>query len=85
MTPDEALLAARTAGIQRRFRVHPHAQKRANQRGAAYEDIRNALITATSATFQTNGRWKLVGRDLDNEELICVVAIEDDVLVVTLF
>lgn len=49
-------------------------------------DIEKALTTATSATLQDDGTWKLAGGyDRDQDELTLIVAFEGHVLVVTIF
>jgi hypothetical protein len=68
-----------------RLRLDEHAQDRADERGASYRDVRCALMGATSCVIQPNGRYCLVGRDLDGDELTTVCIIEQSVVVVTLF
>lgn len=63
-----------------------HALLRMDGRGANPNDVRNALITATSARRQERGTWRIEGgRDLDGDDLTAIVDIEADVIVVTLF
>lgn len=54
------------------------------QRGASYEDVRHALENAIGCRPDEE-RWRVESNDLDGDELTVVVAIEDDVVVVTLF
>ncbi|MBX3249583.1 MAG: DUF4258 domain-containing protein [Myxococcales bacterium] len=85
MTEDEVREVVRTAAVQRRFRLSNHAKERCVARRVAYEDVRHALSTALRAHEQPNGCWRVTGRDLDDDDLTCIIAIEDDVVVVTLF
>jgi hypothetical protein len=55
------------------------------QRNVRREDVRHALVAARVCRAQPNGRYKATGPDLDGDDLDVVVAIEDGVLVVTLF
>jgi hypothetical protein len=58
-----------------------------DERDAATDDVCNALITATSTAHDPErDRWKVTGgADLDGDVLSVVVAIEANVIVVTLF
>ncbi len=87
MRESEALALIKTAAVQRRFILGDHAMKRVRERGGGPADIRNALMTATRCRWQPdNGRWKILdGVDLEGDELICIVAIDDGVVVVTVF
>ena len=63
-----------------------HALLRMDTRGASRNDVRRALITATSARRQDRGTWRVEGgRDLEGDDLTAIVDIEADVIVVTLF
>ncbi len=73
------------AGL-RAIRLSGHARKRADERGANFEDVRKALMTATSSKPEGGDKYKIDGgHDLDGDSLSLVVAIEDKLLVVTLF
>ena len=56
-------------------------------RGAMPEDVRNALVTATAATWQADrGNWRVSGgADCAGDELTAIVDIEADLIVVTIF
>lgn len=60
---------------------------RPGYRGASYEDIRCALLSAKHAIHQSDkDTWKVTGgRDTDGDSLDVVVVVEADVLVVTIF
>ena len=63
-----------------------HAILRMDDRGASRDDVRSALITATSARLQERGTWRVDGgRDLEGDDLTAIVDLEADVIVVTLF
>jgi hypothetical protein len=72
------------AGANRIFLTR-HARRRMGERGATYEDIRHALMTAESCTAQTDGTYEVPSTDLDEEELTCIVALDDGDVIVTLF
>ena len=55
------------------------------ERNATKADVMHALTTAASCVAQANGRWKVPSQDRDGDDLVAVVAIDDGVLVVTLF
>ena len=55
------------------------------ERGAQYEDVRQALANARRCKAADQGRWKVSGDDLDGDELTLVVAIEAGVVVVTVY
>ena len=55
------------------------------ERGAQFEDVREALVTASKCTADEDEKWKVTGVDRDGDELTLVVALEDGVVVVTLF
>lgn len=62
-----------------------HARERMRQRGADFTDVRHALIRAQTCTPADRDRWKATGPDRDGDDLTCVVALEDGVIVVTVF
>lgn len=76
----------RLAGLDRVI-LTKHARDRMNDRGARRGDVINALITATSATYEPERlNWRVVGgADRDGEALCVIVDLEADVIVVTLF
>jgi hypothetical protein len=48
-------------------------------------DVYSALENSTSCKATEDKRWKVVGPDTDGDELTLVVAIEGDVVVITVF
>ncbi len=85
MTSAEALATIRRAAAARALLYTVHARQRMAERGATAEDVRTALASATACRAADGGRWKADGVDLDGDELVAVVAIEGDVVVVTVF
>jgi hypothetical protein len=47
--------------------------------------VRCALTTATTCKDQWDGTWKLPSKDTGGDDLTAIVALEGEVLVVTLF
>ncbi len=82
----EALRDIKGYASANRFHVHPHAMRRARERGASRADIHAALTSATTcAVGQAPGRWEVVGADLDGDPLKLAVVFEGGLLVITLF
>lgn len=76
----------RLVALNRVLYTH-HAQIRMIERGARRRDVEHALLGSTSATEQHDrGSWRLTGGvDFDGDDLTVIVALEADVVVVTLF
>ena len=73
---------------QYRIRFSWHAlHLRMPQRGATRDDVRRALMTATSAVYQPDrDNYRVTGgTDTDGDDMDVVVAIEADLLIVTVF
>ncbi|HWO22455.1 MAG TPA: DUF4258 domain-containing protein [Kofleriaceae bacterium] len=87
MNATEALAEIQLLAGRRWIRYTGHAFTRMDKRGASRDDVRNALLTATSARWQADeGTWKVDGgHDREGDELTVAVSIEADVVVVTLF
>ncbi len=87
MTPAEALIAIQGYAGAGRVRFRPHARQRLRERGAEPLDVRRSLLTATSATWQTDrDNWRVEGGiDCLGDPLTVIVEIEDGVVVVTLY
>jgi hypothetical protein len=86
VTPAEALRDIKGYASANRFNIHPHALKRARERGATRAHIQAALTNATTCVVgQMPGRWEVVGTDLDGDPLKLAVVFEDGLLVITLF
>ena len=88
MTSEEAHALADIQGLASvgRIVISRHADLRMGERGATFDDVREALVTATSCQAQPASRWRVEGGcDCDGDELTLIVAIELAVVVVTLF
>lgn len=85
MNEEEALEALNRAGVSGNFVLAGHARQRMAERGARREDVRHALRAATSCRQQPDKKWRVPSVDLDGDDLTLITAIEDDVVVVTLF
>jgi hypothetical protein len=67
------------------LRIHTHARERMQERRIHLADIEHACMVAPRARLQANGRWRLDGTDVDDEELTVIATIEPHVVVVTIF
>jgi hypothetical protein len=86
VTPGEALADIRGYAAANRIRLTGHASLRMQQRGADFRDLRSALMTATACQAQENGAWRVEGGlDRDGDDLTVVAALEQGVVVITLF
>jgi hypothetical protein len=86
LTPDEALLQIQRAGATGRFEIERfHALPQMRARGVSREDVKFGLQMAVTCQLQANGRWKVHTLDLSQESLVVIVAIQDGVLVITVF
>ena len=68
-----------------RISLTTHARTRMVQRNVKPGDVRSALVSAVACKTQLDRTFKVVGPDMDGDALSLVVAIEDGILVVTLF
>ncbi len=59
------------------------ARAREGVQGVQPRDVRHVLSSAGACHLQANGRWRIEGTDLSGRALTAVVAIREDVLVVT--
>ncbi len=85
MTAAEALVTIQGLATANRIRLSAHALIQSAKRGSSWRHVRHALINAEVCVENRNDTWKVTGPDLDGDELLCVVAIEDGVVVITLF
>jgi hypothetical protein len=54
-------------------------------RGASPAHIKAALSVAKDCLATEGDKWKVTGPDLDGDDLTCVVALQSEVIVVTIF
>jgi Domain of unknown function (DUF4258) len=80
-----ALADVRGYAAAGRYRLSKHAQVRAAERNVRARDVRRALCSAALCKGQGEGTWKVTGPEADGDDLVLVVAIEGEVIVVTLF
>lgn len=66
------------------YRVTFHAKLRMSERNISHADIRNCGQSGL-AIVQSDGKIKVVGRDIDGAQLTLICVIEDGVLLVTVF
>jgi hypothetical protein len=86
MTAAEALAEIRGLAAAGRVEFTDHAREEMEDASADFLDVLNALRKATSCRYQKQkDRWKVVGPDLDADDLTIVVALDDGVLVVTVW
>ena len=85
MSPSEALADIRGYAAANRVELSEHAKVSMRKRRVRYRDIRNALTNAATCADQGDATWRASGPDLEGDELTAVVAIEDGLLVVTVF
>jgi hypothetical protein len=81
----QALEEIRGYASANRIRFTRHAWQRMDERGTTERDVLQALRSAASCVAQANGTWKVPSKDASGDELTAVVALEGEVLVVTLF
>ena len=67
--------------------ITSHARRRMNERGVTERDLRRALQTATTASYQDDREnWRVDGgTDIDGDDLMLICDLGVDVIVVTLF
>jgi hypothetical protein len=86
VTSSEALRHIRGYAAAGRVQFSRHAYQRMDERGSSARDVITALANAVHCVPASGTDcWKAVGPDLDDDELSVVVAIEDGLVVVTLF
>ena len=85
-TAAEALADIKGYAAAGRIEVVPHAKQRMLQRNVRRLDLENALKNAKVCVPASNPEnWKVTGPDADGDDLEVVVAIEDGVVVVTVY
>ena len=61
------------------------SEDRCDERGVTAREVVDALTGAKSCSAQPDDRWKVAGQDRDGDPLVLIVAIEDGLIVVTVF
>lgn len=86
MDASTALGLVRAYAVAGRIVVTKHADERMKQRNVKRADLRCALINAHGCVSGSGAdTWKVTGPDTDGDALDCVVALENGVIVVTVF
>lgn len=87
MNDTQALAEIQRLARLGRVRFTRHAFERMDERGATLRDVVAALVSATAAVHQPDrGTWRVEGgRDRVGDDLTVVVALEADVVVITVF
>lgn len=68
------------------FRLTLHAIEQMEHRFVLEDDIKSVGRTARRCLFQPEkDTWRVEGKDLDGERLVVVCALEQNVLIVTVF
>jgi hypothetical protein len=82
----DALRTIRGYGSANRVRFSAHSYQRMDERGLQKKEVIRALASArTAIPTEKPGRWRVTGPDFDDDELTVIVAIENGLLVVTVF
>lgn len=84
MAPAQALALVRGFALSGRIVVTRHAFDRMRQRNVTFRDISSALSAAGRCEV-AGANWKATGPDVDGDSLTLIVAIEDGLVVVTVF
>ena len=87
MSPEAVLEEIKRLTRLNRLILRSHARERMKVRHVKLGDIRCALLSASSARWQHEQEtWRIEGgRDLDEDDLVVIVALEADVIIVTVF
>jgi hypothetical protein len=87
VTPADLIALADVRGYAGANRIHltRHARLRMDERGTLQGELRAILVAAPSCAIQANGTVRVRGVDDDGDRLDVIVAIDDGVIVVTLF
>lgn len=87
MTDEEALRTIQGLCAAGRYHISRHAWERMIERSATPRDVLRAVATATRARHQPHGgTWRVLGgADLVGDDLTVIVALEGQVVVVTIF
>lgn len=85
LTPAEALADIRGYAGANRVELTGHVRRRMADRGANRADVLHALRTARTCAVQANETWLVRSADLAGDSMTLVVAIEDGLIVITLW
>lgn len=85
MTAAEALADIRGYARAGRYWFTRHARQRMEERGIRETAAVRALCYAMECWPDDDDKWRTTGRDRDGEAIELVVAIEDELIVITLY
>lgn len=87
MTPLEVLAKVRAEKAARRILISAHAQEQMMKRRVQASDVWAVIRTATDASQQDNGSWRLLGgTDVDGQDLCVVISFDGgQTVLVTVF
>lgn len=84
MDTQEALRFIRSCAQTGDVVITRHGRERMRERQVQWSDILCVLLSPASC-LANNDKWKVDGFDLDDDPLTCIVALEDEVIVITIF
>lgn len=84
MDAQEALRFIRACALAGDIVITRHGRERMRERQVQWDDLLCVLLSPTSCS-PNEEKWKVEGFDLDDDPLTCIVALEDKVIVVTIF
>mgnify|MGYP001610868729 CR=1 FL=1 len=67
------------------FKITQHGYLRMSERGVIFQDIESVGTTCTNWKQQSDGKFKVVGKDTVGDELTVICAYNGETLVITLF
>ena len=87
MTGPEALRDIQGFVAAGRYRVSAHALERMRKRGVQGRDLLHAIANARTcvAGKDEEERWRVCGPDTDGDDLDVICALDDGVVIITVF
>lgn len=85
MTKKEVLRDIRELTAAGRAHVTSHGRLRMSQRGVTYADLRYGLMNASDCEAGESGRWRVWTTDMSGDSLTVILAIQDGILIITVF
>jgi hypothetical protein len=78
----DVILSNLKAGL---FVIGAHAYRRMTQRGVTRDDIREVAFELIEWDRQDNGRYSIIGRDKDGDDLEVICVYDGQTVVVTVY
>ncbi len=85
MTPAEALAEVQGCAKYGRYRITAHAFDRMDERGITEKELVRALCNAHGCRQEPGDKWRALGLDRCGDALEVIIAIEDEMIVITVF